>query len=74
MTTDADDYEYTSPKKSGKPSHIAFHIRHGNNGHNYWSKIGVAWPHSDGLGFSIQLDAMPMDGYISLRPYKEKPH
>lgn len=37
----------------------------------YWLKIGAAWPHKSGTGFTIKLDALPLAGEIVLRPPME---
>jgi hypothetical protein len=29
-----------------------------------WTKIGAAFPHKEGLGFSIELKAFPIDGRL----------
>jgi hypothetical protein len=31
-----------------------------------WTRIGAVWPHEQGLGYSIRLDALPVDGRIVL--------
>ena len=36
----------------------------------FWTRIGAAWPHQNGDGFNIQLDCVPVDGRIVLRPAK----
>ena len=33
-----------------------------------WTRIGVAFPHQNGPGFSVQLRALPLDGRIVLLP------
>jgi hypothetical protein len=33
-----------------------------------WTKIGAAFPHKDGVGFSIELKAFPMDGRLVALP------
>jgi hypothetical protein len=33
-----------------------------------WTKIGVAFPHKDGIGFNIQLRALPTDGKLIVLP------
>jgi hypothetical protein len=33
-----------------------------------WTRIGVAFPHQNGPGLSVQLRAMPLDGRIVLLP------
>ena len=57
----------TSATSSGnRPTHIAYQVRDsGDDG--FWTRIGAAWPHKDGKGFSLQLDAVPLDGRIALR-------
>ena len=33
-----------------------------------WTKIGAAFPHKEGLGFSIELRAFPIDGRLVILP------
>ena len=33
-----------------------------------WTKIGTAFPHKDGIGFSIELRAFPIDGRLVALP------
>jgi len=33
-----------------------------------WTKIGAAFPHKEGLGFSIELKAFPLDGRLVALP------
>jgi hypothetical protein len=35
-----------------------------------WTRVGVAWPHSDGKGLNVHLSAMPVDGVLVLRNYE----
>ena len=35
-----------------------------------WTRIGAAWPHSEGEGLSIELEALPLDGRVVLIPPK----
>jgi hypothetical protein len=49
------------------PSHIAYQVREGKDKESYWTRIGVAWTTKDGKGFTIQLNAVPLDGKIVLR-------
>ena len=55
-------------KKQG-PAYIANTVRE-SNGKKYWTRIGAAWPHDDGQGFNLQLEALPLDGKIVLRTPK----
>ena len=38
-----------------------------------WTRIGAAWSHEKGAGYSIRLDALPIDGLIVLVEPSEKP-
>jgi hypothetical protein len=33
-----------------------------------WTKIGAAFPHKEGPGFSIELSAIPLDGRLVVLP------
>jgi hypothetical protein len=34
---------------------------------SFWCRIGSCWPNKDGNGFSITLDAVPIDGRLVVR-------
>ena len=53
-----------------KPSHYAYQVRELGDGKSFWNRIGAAWTNKDG-GFSIQLDAIPLDGRIVCQPLKQ---
>ena len=59
-------------RKPVPPALIAYHVAdRGENG--FWTRIGAAWDHKDGEGYSIQLDLIPADGgRIVLRPLREE--
>ncbi len=57
--------------KASAPTHIAYQVREGSE-KSYWTRIGAAWRHKDGKGFSVQLDCVPLDGRISLRVVSEE--
>ena len=57
---------------SKTPSHISYHVKDGNSGKGYWTRIGAAWAHANGNGFNIQIDVIPLDGQIKLRVATEK--
>ncbi len=59
-------------KSQGKsPSHIAFQVRGRDGQKGFFTRIGCAWENTDKKGFNIQLDAVPLDGRITLRVYTE---
>ena len=39
---------------SKTPSHIVYHVRDREGGEPIWTRIGAAWPHKDGKGFSLK--------------------
>jgi hypothetical protein len=52
---------------TAKPTLIAYAVKNRGKGQKaIWTKIGAAWPHSSGTGFSIELDAFPVDGRLVL--------
>jgi hypothetical protein len=57
---------------SKAPSHIAYQVRDREGKKGIWTRIGSAWPHADGKGFNLQVEAVPLDGHITLRVATEK--
>lgn len=57
----------TTVKSAKAPSHFAYQVRQTNNGKSFWTRIGSAWANADGQGFNIQLEAVPLDGAITIR-------
>ncbi len=55
-----------------RPSHIAYHVRDGQDGKSFFNRVGSAFPHKDGEGFNVILDAVPVDGNVTLRTPKER--
>ncbi len=37
-----------------------------------WTRIGVAFKHKDGKGYSLLLQALPIDGKVELRAHEPK--
>jgi hypothetical protein len=59
--------------QSKKPSHHVYTVRAGTEqGGDFWTKIGVAFAHNDGKGFSVILEAFPVDGKITIRTAEPK--
>ena len=57
---------------SNAPSHVSYQVRDREGTKGFWTRIGSAWAHSDGQGFNIQLECVPLDGRITLRVVSEK--
>jgi hypothetical protein len=66
----------TTTNTNKKPSHYVYSVREGaENGQDFWTKIGVAFAHNDGKGFSVILEAFPVNGRLTIRqpdPAKDK--
>jgi hypothetical protein len=54
-------------KESHEPTHKAFSVIKREGKEDYWLNIGVAFPHKDSRGFTIKLQAFPLDGKIVCR-------
>jgi len=53
------------------PSLLAYTVKNRGKGQKaIWTRIGAAWPHNSGTGFSIELEALPVDGRLVLIPPK----
>jgi hypothetical protein len=62
---------------SQKPAFTAFTVtKRGDDKDDWWTPIGAAFPHQNGEGFNVVLQALPMPGpdgqcKIVLRPPKD---
>lgn len=54
------------------PGFIAYTVRQSGE-KSYWDRIGAAFPHKDGAGFDLVLDALPVNGRVTLRVLTERP-
>jgi len=63
--------EKTETTTSKSPSHIVYQVRDREGSKGFFTRIGAAWPHKDGKGFNIQVDAIPLDGKLTLRVLSE---
>jgi len=57
---------------SNQPTHRAYVVR-GNGENSRWTRIGAAWAHRDGKGFSADLDAAPVSGRLVFREIPPQP-
>jgi hypothetical protein len=50
---------------SNKPTLYAYAVKErGRNQKAIWTRIGAAWPHEKGKGFTLELEANPIDGRV----------
>lgn len=54
-----------------KPSHRLYTVN-GEGENARWTDIGVAWATKDGKGFTLALNAMPLNGRIVMRTPETK--
>lgn len=58
-----------------RPSHKVLAVSERPDGKDktkpHFTRIGAAWPIKDGTGFSIQLDAMPINGRLVLLEFDD---
>lgn len=58
-------------EQKNTPAFLAYHVPDRENA--AWSRIGAAWDHKDGGGYTLTLDLMPMTtGRIVLRKFEPK--
>ena len=55
-----------------KPAYRAYTVIKREGKDDYWLNLGVAFEHDDHGGFNLLLQALPIDGKIVLRTYKEE--
>ncbi|MGE4053277.1 MAG: hypothetical protein AB7F99_00645 [Vicinamibacterales bacterium] len=56
---------------AAKPSFRVYTVIKREGKEDFWLNLGVAFPHEDGEGFNLLLQALPIDGKLVLRTYKE---
>jgi len=72
QTPQSPDAENQKADTSAKrPSHIAYQVRE-NGERSFFNNIGAAFAHKDGKGFNLQLEAVPVDGSVTLRSFEER--
>lgn len=49
------------------PSHRAYSVIRREGQDDFWLNVGLVFPHKDGSGFNIMLQAFPLDGKIVCR-------
>ena len=54
-------------REAAKPTHRVYTVIRREGQDDYWLNIGLAFPHRDGSGFNIVLQALPLDGKIVCR-------
>ncbi len=55
------------------PAYRAYTVIKREGKEDWWLNLGACYPHEDGEGFNLLLNALPVDAKLVLRRYKEKP-
>lgn len=50
-----------------QPTHRAYSVIRREGQDDFWLNLGLVFPHKDGAGFNIMLQAFPLDGKIVCR-------
>jgi hypothetical protein len=59
-------------RETAKPTHRAYSVIRREGQDDYWLNIGLVFPHKDGNGFNLILQAFPLDGKIVAREITEE--
>jgi hypothetical protein len=54
-------------RQPNTPTHRAYSVIKRDGQDDYWLNLGLVFPHKDGSGFNIILQAFPLDGKIVCR-------
>ena len=55
-----------------KPMYRAYVVEDLDDENSFWTDVGSVFAHEDKKGFNILLKALPLDGRLVLRRYREK--
>jgi hypothetical protein len=55
-----------------QPTHRAYSVIRRDGQDDFWLNIGLVFPHKDGGGFNLILQAFPLDGKIVVREITEE--
>jgi hypothetical protein len=54
-------------RQPNTPTHRAYSVIKREGQDDYWLNIGLVFPHKDGGGFNLILQAFPLDGKVVIR-------
>ena len=59
-------------RQPAAPTHRAYSVIRREGQDDYWLNMGLVFPHKDGNGFNLILQALPLDGKIVCREITEE--
>jgi hypothetical protein len=57
-----------------QPTHRAYSVIRREGQDDFWLNLGLVFPHKDGSGFNVMLQAFPLDGKIVCREITADDH
>ena len=66
------DRDETQERASQGPDYIAYSVKDIGEDQSVWNRLGAAFTHKDGQGMDVLLDAMPVDGRVTLREQRRE--
>ena len=61
-----------SSNNSNQPAFRVYSVIPRDGKDDYWLNIGLAFPHQDGKGFNVMLQALPLNAKLVLREPSEE--
>jgi hypothetical protein len=58
-------------RQPAAPTHRVYTVISREGQDDYWLNLGLVFPHKDGKGFNIVLQALPLDGKLVCREVSE---
>lgn len=58
-------------KEPRQPTHRVYSVIRREGQDDYWLNVGLVFPHKDGKGFNVMLQAFPLDGKIVCREFSD---
>jgi hypothetical protein len=64
--------ERSTMSENNQPAFRVYSVIPREGKDDYWLNIGLAFPHSDGKGFNVMLQALPLNAKLVLREAAEE--
>ena len=64
--------DHMAERQPNAPTHRAYSVIRREGQDDYWLNLGLVFPHKDGNGFNLILQALPLDGKIVCREIAEE--
>lgn len=59
-------------QSTNSPAFVLWSVE-GNGKQACWTRVGAAWANSDGKGFNLRCNAIPLAGRLVMRAFTPKP-